>query len=759
MSQDQRGAGRTARFDGVIGRDLATSTAWYPPERTPGEDAPNVVVVVLDDTGFAHLGCYGSDIETPTFDRLASGGLRYNNFHTTALCSPTRAALLTGHNHHSVGMRFVSNVDAGFPNSRGALSTEVATLAEVLRDTGYATFALGKWHLANTEDCGPSGPFDHWPLQRGFDRFYGFLGGATDQFSPELVEDNHVLEPTSTPGYHLSEDLVDRSIEMISTHRALAPHRPFFCYLAFGATHSPHQAPSTHLDKYRGRYDDGWDLTRERWFERQLQMGVVPEGTTLSARNPGVPAWDELPADQRQLFARMQEALAGFLDHTDEQVGRLVACLESLGCLDDTIIVVMSDNGASQEGGKQGTVNELRYFNQITEDVAESVEHLDEIGGPLVYNNYPRGWAQVGNTPLRFYKQNTYEGGIRDPLIVHWPRRITDGGAIRQQYHHVVDVTPTILECVGIDPPEQHRGVPQAPMAGVSFAYTFDADGAHTATRREAQYYEMLGHRAIWMDGWKAVTMHREGDDYDDDTWALFHADEDFSESNDVAADHPDVLARLVGRWWQEADQHGVLPLDDRTSVLFTLRRPGTSVRRTFCFPPTLPHLERTAVPDIRDRSHRIHTVIDRSSPDQGGVIVAVGSSLGGYVLYLQDNRLVYEYNRAGTVTTITSDREVPVGPVEVEFAFERTAEHHGEGRICLDGQEVGRAAYATLPFRQSLYGMDVGRDAGPTVSRAYQGPFPFEGTLGNVVFDFEATGETAAAAAEADLAAALSEQ
>lgn len=763
MSEDQRGAGRGARFDGVIGTDLGSSTAWYPPERTPpSPTAPNVVVIVLDDTGFAHLGCFGSDIDTPTFDRLADGGLRFNNFHTTALCSPTRAALLTGMNHHTVGMRFISNVDAGFPNSRGALTTDVATVAEILRDHGYATFALGKWHLANMEDCGPAGPFDHWPLQRGFDRFYGFLGGATDQFAPELVEDNHVLEPRVRAGYHLSEDLVDRSIDLISTHRALVPDRPFFCYLAFGATHSPHQAPADYIDKYRGRYDDGWDVVRERWFRRQVELGVVPPDTELAPRNPGVPAWDELPDDQRRLFARMQEVFAGFLDHTDAQVGRLVDQLQALGCLDDTLIVVLSDNGASQEGGVRGTVNELRYFNQMREEVTDSLDHLDDLGGPDVYNNYPRGWAQVGNTPLRFYKQNTYEGGIRDPLIVHWPGGIGDAGAIRPQYHHVVDVMPTILECAGIEPPTTHRGVPQEQLAGVSFAYTFEPAAANAPTRREVQYYEMIGHRAIWSDGWKAVTMHRPGTDFADDRWSLYHTDVDFSESRDVATEHPEILDRLVRRWWEEAERHGVLPLDDRTSVLFTLRRPGSRTRRTFSFPPTLPHLERTAVPDVRNRSHRISATIERESCEQGGVIVAVGSSLGGYALYVVRNRLVYEYNRAGTVAHIESDEELPTGSTAVGFEFVSSGDHRGRGRLLVDDRIVAAAEFETLPYRQSLYGMSVGRDAGPTVSQAYPGPFPFEGRLSNVVFELDdegSDGRPDPSEASARFRAALGEQ
>lgn len=756
---DPRGAGSSTKFEGVIGRDLSSSQAWYPPDRSPGRDAPNVVVVILDDTGFAHLGCYGSDIDTPNVDALAAGGLRFNNFHTTALCSPTRAALLTGRNHHDVGMRFVSNVDAGFPNSRGALSTEAVTLAEVLRDQGYGTYAVGKWHLANMADCGPTGPFDHWPVQRGFDRYYGFLGGATDQFAPELVSDNQVLAPRSDDGYHVSEDLVDQAIAMTGTHCSLAPERPFFCYLAFGATHSPHQAPPEFIEKYRGRYDEGWDVVRARWFERQLSMGIVPPGTELAPRNPGVPAWDDVPEPHRRLFARMQESFAGFLDHTDVQIGRFMDHLRALDVLDNTIVVVLSDNGASQEGGHGGTVNELRFFNRIAEDIGDTLDRLDDIGGPLTYSNYPKGWAQVGNTPLRFYKQNTYEGGIRDPFVIHWPNGITDAGAIRTQYHHVVDVMPSLLECIGVDAPATYRGVEQRPTAGISFSYALRNDAADEPTRRTAQYYEMLGHRAIWSDGWKAVTMHRQGQPFDDDTWALYHIDEDFSESRDLADQHPEILAGLVDLWWTEAEANGVLPLDDRSTELFALRRPGAAERVEYRFPSTLPHLERTAVPDLLNRAYRISTVIERTGPHQGGVIVALGSSLGGYVLYIHAGRLVYEYNHTGTVTRIESNVEIPTGSVEVEFGFQPTDEHRGIGVLCIGDAVVGTEEFSTLPFRQSLYGLDVGRDLGLTVSSAYVGPNQFQGRLGDVVYHLGARGGAGSETAAAELRSTMAEQ
>ncbi|HAQ04408.1 MAG TPA: arylsulfatase, partial [Acidimicrobiaceae bacterium] len=455
------------------GVTAAESTPSWEPRSTPPSGAPNVVVIVLDDTGFSHLGCFGSDIDTPNIDRLAAGGLRYTNFHTTALCSPTRACLLSGRNHHSVGMRWLSNLDTGFSNCRGVISKSAATLPEVLRANGYGTFAVGKWHLANLEDCSPAGPFDHWPLQRGFNRFHGFLGGATDQFSPELVVDNHAIDPPSEDDYHLSEDMVSQAISMISAQQSSSPGERFFSYVAFGATHSPHQAPSSYIDKYKGKYDEGWDVIRQKWYEKQLDLGIIPSDAELSPRNRGVEPWEELSKEQKALYAKMQEVFAAFLDHTDDQIGRLIQFLETQDLLDDTMIVFLSDNGASQEGGKHGTTNELAYFNLMPLEVNDMLRHLDEIGGPNHYNNYPWGWSQVGNTPLRFYKQNTYEGGIRDPLIIHWPNGIDDAGGIRDQYHHVIDLMPTILDIVGVEVPETFQGVDQQPVEGTSMSYTF----------------------------------------------------------------------------------------------------------------------------------------------------------------------------------------------------------------------------------------------------------------------------------------------
>ncbi len=729
-----QGAGRE-NFKGKVGVTAKDSTPWWAELARAPDGAPNVLVIALDDTGFAHLGCYGSDIETPNIDALAAGGLRYTNFHTTALCSPTRACLLTGRNHHSVGMRFLSNVDTGFSNCRGEITPKAATMAEILRDVGYNTFALGKWHLANMEDCTPAGPFDQWPLQRGFERYYGFMGGATDQFSPELTIDNHPVDPPSDPKYHLSEALVDQAIGMISAQQSAGRARPFMMYLAFGATHSPHQAPREFIEKYRGRYDQGWDATRAAWFKRQLEMGIVPSNTKLSPRNPGVPAWDDLNENQKRLYARMQEAFAGFLDHTDAQVGRLVQFLKEIGCLENTLIVFISDNGASQEGGQNGILNELAYFNRMEQSVEDMMPQIDQIGGPHLLNNYPKGWAQVGNTPLRFYKQNTFEGGIHDPMIVHWPARIREHGAIRAQYHHVSDILPTILEVVGVPAPEVFAGVPQLPIEGVSFAYTFEPGVKER--RKRVQYYEMLGHRAIWADGWKAVALHRQGEEFDNDRWSLYHTDEDFSECNDLSKSHPEKLQQLLSAWWVEAGKYNVLPLDDRGVELFVLRRPGDGKpAASLRYRPGMPHLDRFGVPDIRNRSHSIVARIGRESSTQQGVLVACGSRVGGYAIYIKDNRLHYVYNRIGALTTIRSDAELPLGVCEVSIRFDKSGEHEGVVTVLINGRDCGSEAVKLLPWRQTFYGMDIGSDQGSTVTDAYEAPFCFDGQL--VQIDYE---------------------
>ncbi len=721
-------------FDGVIAPTQAESLPSWPVPPHPGDSAPDVVVILLDDTGFSHFGCYGSDLTTPNIDALATRGLRYSNFHVTPLCSPTRASLLTGRNHHAVGMRAISNFDSGYPHMRGHITNHATTVAEVLRDEGYATFGVGKWHLCAMESASAAGPYDQWPCQRGFDRFYGFLEGETDQFSPDLVYDNHRIEPPASPdeGYHLSEDLVDHAIAFIHDSISIRPDRPFFTYLAFGAMHAPHQAPAEYLAKYRGRFDEGWDVARERWFTRQIEFGLLPPRTRLAPRNPGVEPWDTLPDNQKRLAARLQEAFAAFLEHTDAQIGRLVGDLALLGRLDNTLLLVLSDNGASQEGGPFGILHEMKYFNMLVESPDEAVERLDDIGGPHSHANYPWGWAQAGNTPFKWYKQNTHEGGVHVPLIVHWPAGVTDAGAVRDQFHHVNDIAPTIYELLGITAPDVYRGLEQLPVSGQSMRYTFD--DADAPTTKRAQYYEMFGHRAIVVDGWKAVTRHVAGTSFDDDTWELYHYDVDRSECDDLAGALPEKLAELVARWWEEAEEQGVLPLDDRSIELFFTRYRDRSVhpteRRYTYYPPMAP-LPAQVAPSMGGRGFDLAATVERPA-GAGGVLFATGTENSGLSLFVQGDRLVFDYNCFADHHIVESSVEVPVGRSVVGVRFRREGAG-GSAELFVDGVPCGAL---TVPFAMhiiSSVGPSVGYDHGSPVSERYTGHFPFEGTLRRV--------------------------
>ena len=727
----------TNGFGGVIGRTIAESTPWFPERPQSPEGAPNVVYIVLDDTGFGHLGCYGSDIETPNMDRLAAGGLRYNNFHTTALCSPTRSCLLTGRNHHSVGVGRIAELAAGFPGYYGEATERAANVAEILRLHGYSTFASGKWHLLPNTDTSVAGPYDHWPTSRGFDRYYGFLGGETSQWNPDLVMGNERVQPTRTPeeGYHLTEDLVDRAINFVQDQKSVEPDKPFFLYLGFGATHAPHHAPREFIEKYRGRFDEGWDAVRARVFERQKEMGIAPPGTQLAPRNDGVRAWDDLGENEKRYFARTQEVFAGFLDHTDHHIGRLLDFLEGMGQFDNTLIALISDNGASQEGGPIGTPEHI-YFNSLAGvrvdlTVDDLIEHIDELGGPLHHNHYPTGWAQAGNTPLKRYKQNTHGGGIRDPMIVHWPARIKDAGGMRDQYHHVTDITPTVLEVLGIEAPEIHKGVEQMPIEGTSFAYTFENPDART--RKERQYYEMLGHRAIYVDGWKAVSFHMPGSSFDADKWELYHIDEDFSECSDLADEHPEKLQTLIDGWWEEAERYNVLPLADNLSIRFpSATKPG----RRFTFYPGKASVPSRRAPNIGDRSHRITADIDRSTTSDEGVLIAQGGRHGGYAFFIKDNRLCYEFNFLGLQKfRVESEGELPAGKLTVRADFTKTGTLQGVMRIYANGAKIGEGEITrtTRLGLGLLEPLDIGRDRQTPVSDLYECPFEFTGKLERV--------------------------
>ncbi len=701
---------------------------------------PNVIYVVLDDVGFADLGCYGSEIQTPNIDRLAAGGLRYNNFHTTALCSPTRAALLTGRNHHTVGMRAISNIISAEANTRGKITPRAALLSEMLREQGYNTFAVGKWHLAPMHETTPAGPYDGWPLGRGFDRFYGFLDAETDQWFPAITYDNHRIEPPGPPraGYHLSEDLVDRSLEFIGNQQMALPGKPFFLYLAFGAVHAPHQVPREFIDRYKGVYDKGWDAIRNERLARMKQMGIVPANTGLAPRNEGVKAWDTLTPDEKRLFTRLQEAYAGFLTHTDQQLGRLLDFLAARGQLDNTLLVLLSDNGASQEGGPTGTVNATLYYNGIAENVGDNLARIDDIGGERGFSNFPWGWAQASNTPFQRYKQNTHFGGIRDPLIVHWPAWIKDKGSIRSQFHHVTDITPTVLDALKLKAPESYRGVPQLPLAGVSMVYSFD--DANAATRKRTQYFEMIGHRAIWHDGWTAVTAHARGTPFEQDKWELYDTTKDFAAVHNLADQQPAKLKELQQLWQSEAERYGVLPLDDRTIQLWFPRVPESpQSRATFTFYPGMEHWNPGAAPDTRGKAHTITAEVERRGKQAEGVLVAYGSYRSGYTFYVLNNRLVYEYNFAGQFTRIESSEDVPVGASTLRFEFQKGAP--GTGLLFINDKQVGSAPIPrTLPLLISWEGFDVGRDSLSPVSERYRdkGEFRFSGTLKQVILEIK---------------------
>lgn len=747
-----------AQFQGRIDRTVSQSEAWYTEPSHPGEDAPNVVIVLLDDTGFAQFGCYGSSIETPNVDALAAAGLQFTNFHVTPLCSPTRASLLTGRASHAVGMRSLANFQTGFPNQTGHISHHAATVAEVLHDAGYATFAAGKWHLAPMEQCSAAGPFDNWPLARGFDRFYGFLEGETDQFHPELVADNHPITPPGRPetGYHLSADLVDQTIAMIADSKGVRPDRPFFAYLAFGATHAPHQAPADYLAKYRGAFDEGWDVARDRWSRRQLEMGLLPAGTELAPRNPGVDPWAELPENQQRLAARLQEAFAAFLDHTDDQIGRFVDGLRRLGQLDNTILMVMADNGASQEGGPFGVLHEMKFFNGILETPDDAVERLDDIGGPHSHANYPWGWAQAGNTPFKWYKQNTHEGGVHVPLVVHWPDGIAAGqrGTLRDQFTYVADVVPTIYEVLNIVPPDVRNGLDQLPVTGHSFA-TALSDAAAPATN-VLQYFEMNGSRALVDGDWKAVCKHVAGADYDAEPWELYHIAADRSECNDLAAAEPEKLHQLIDRWWTEAERHGVLPLDDRLVELFAVRfrsrSPHPPDRRYVYRPPMSPMPGQASAP-IGGRSFDLTARVTMRATDEG-VLFATGTENSGLSVFVQGQSLVLDYNAFGDHTVVESSVEVPGGDVDLAVKLRRGDGRTGTASLAVDGADAGQAELPLFMQMMSSIGPSIGFDHGSAVSPLYTAPFPFSGTLHEVVIQAspDRLGDTADTTARAEM-------
>ncbi len=753
-------------FPGVIGRTFEESTpAWPKPLRAkPG--APNVLFIVLDDTGFGQLGCYGSPIRTPHLDRLAAGGVRYNNMHTTALCSPSRSCILTGRNHHSNAMSCITEGATGYPGSNGQIPFENGFLSEILLSHGYNTFAVGKWHLTPAEQISAAGPYDRWPLGRGFERFYGFLGGDTHQYCPDLIHDNHQVHPPRTPeqGYHLTEDLVDHAVQFIADAKQVAPDKPFFLYFCPGAMHAPHHVSREWADKYKGQFDDGWDAYREKVFQQQKRLGLLPPNTRLSPRDPDVRPWDELSADERRLYARMMEVFAGFLEHTDHHIGRLVQALETMGELENTLLMAVSDNGASAEGGPHGSVNENLFFNNVPERLEDGLKAIDELGGPKHFNHYPWGWAWAGNTPFRRWKRETYRGGVSNPLIVHWPKGIRAQGEIRGQYVHLIDLVPTALDCLRLEPPQQIRGVTQSPIQGVSFSHTFD--DAKAESQHHTQYFEMMAHRALYHDGWRAVCpvpgpsfaeagmgfgemviTEEKLRELDAHGWELYHVAEDFSETRNVAAENRPKLIEMISLWYVEAGKYNVLPLDSRGSTRLIEERPqlAKGLQRYVFYPGTQTVSNRIA-PHVLNRPHSITATVELKNGAEG-VLVAQGGTSGGYALYVQNNRLHYWYNYVGMEHFhVVSDVTLPDGRHELRFEFEPTGKPdvmHGKGapgraQLYVDGKLSGQTLLpVTIPLDIGITeGLSCGRDDGSSVTTEYSAPFAFTGKLEHVVVD-----------------------
>lgn len=758
----------TAQFNGKIALDIRDSEPDWGPFAAPTapEGAPNVLYVVWDDVGIATWDCFGGLVEMPAMSRIAEHGVKLTQFHSTALCSPTRAALLTGRNPTSVGMATVEEFTDGFPNCSGRIPADAALLSEVLNERGYNTYCVGKWHLTPLEESNLAATKRHWPLARGFERFYGFLGGETDQWYPDLIHDNHPVEPPATPeqGYHLSADLADKAIEFIRDAKVIAPDKPWFTYLCPGAGHAPHHVFKEWADKYAGRFDMGYEAYREIVLANQKAMGVVPADTELSPVNPyaGVtgpdgqpwPAgdtvrpWESLSAEEKRLFARMAEVFAGFLSYTDAQIGRVLDYLEESGQLDNTIIVVISDNGASGEGGPNGSVNEVKFFNGYLDSVEDSMARYDCLGGPETYNHYPIGWAMAFNTPYKLFKRYaSHEGGIADTAIVSWPAGLAARGQSRDNYVNVADVTPTVYELLGIPAPPGTEGV--------SFAAALDDPAAETG--KSTQFYSMLGSRGIWHDGWFANTVHPAAPagwgHFDDDRWELFHIDADRSQCRDLAAEHPEKLAELKALWFAEAAKYNGLPIGD-LNIFETLGRyrPTLSAGRTTCtYYPGIAPVGLGAMIEPRGQSFSVLAEVTVDSPAARGVLFKQGAGHGGHTLFVEDGRLHYVYNFMGErEQAVVSCDPIPLGEHVFGVRYERTGTVEGShtplGTVSLF---IDDAVVATLPevythpatFGLSGGGVQVGRNSGQPVCTAYTAPFAFTGgTITKVIIDVSGT-------------------
>ena len=702
------------------------------------KNRPNIIYIILDDMGYSDLGCYGSEVKTPNVDKLAANGLLYNNFTVCPASSPTRASLLTGRENTAVGMGSIANVVLGpdRPTIQGRIKPEAATIAEILKDEGYNTYAVGKWHVAPIYHQTPAGPFDYWPLGKGFERFYGFLEGETDQYTPLLVRDNSFIEAPKKEGYHLSNDLVDHAIQFITDQVSVYPEKPFFLNLAFGVAHSPHQVHQNYIDMYKGVYEKGWDKIREERYKRQLQMGIIPQGTELSPKDPAVKEWDSLDDDHKQLYARFQETYAGFITHCDEQIGRFINFLETIRELNNTLIFLISDNGATQDGGNEGVDDFIRTLNGSIPSFEEMFERIEEIGGRSMMALYPRGWAHTSNTPFKQYKGTIFAGGVKTPLIVHWQDGIKTAGKICSQYVDVVDITPTVLDILSIETPEVVKGVRQMPMHGKSFAHMFL--DANSPSKRTVKFYQWANSRGILHEGWKAIAIHTPGKSFDDDRWELYKTNDDFSESKNIAEINPKKLQALINLWWAEASKYGVLPLKEMTPAdQGYIPLDSAANRSIFKYLPGVEHIGWLAGPPIENKSHTIHIPVYRFNELDEGVLVCNGDSLGGYTLYILGNRLIYEYNNFGTRFVIESEIGVPLGNSILKYEYEKTGPCIGVGALYINDKMVGKAEIKTVAFALSMAYTDIGRDTSLPVSKSYanKGEFKFTGKIDSVTF------------------------
>jgi arylsulfatase A-like enzyme len=760
-------------FQGTINVDIRDSVPdWTPfePPKAP-EGAPNVVYIVLDDVGFSALSCYAGPIDTPNIDRIAADGVRYTQWHTTALCSPTRSCLLTGRNHTRNSMACITEAASGFPNASGTVPPENGMLPEALGELGWNTYMVGKWHLCPTDEMNLAATRRNWPSGRGFERWYGFLGAETNQWYPDLVYDNHPVDPPRSPeqGYHLTEDITDKALEFIKDAKTIAPEKPFFLYYAPGACHAPHQAPTEWIDKFRGRFDLGYEAIREQTLARQKALGLVPAGTELPQLNPigtpesrtgpdGLPfpeldytrPWASLNSDEKRLFARMAEVYAGFLAHTDHHIGRLLDYLEETGQRDNTLVIVVSDNGASGEGGPNGSVNEMKFANGVADDLAENLAKLDDLGSPKTYNHYANGWAMAFNTPFKMWKRYEFNGGTCDPCIISWPAGTEARGGIREQYHHAVDLVPTILDVLGVDAPETIKGHVQSPLDGVSMRPSIDDETA--ASARKTQFYAMLGSRSIWHAGWKAVTTHPTlagWGHFNDDEWELYHVEVDRAELHNLAAEQPDKLRELVNIWFSEAGANGAFPLDDRSPIeILSTERPQLSAPRDrYVYYPDVAAVSEWQAVNTRGRSFVIGALVDIQAPGAEGVLFAMGTRFGGHALYVKDNRLHYVNSFVGSQEQlIIGAEDIPIGKdliLSASFQKDGQQRDHTAGTLSLfhGDHQVGEARIKTQLGAYAIAGASlyVGRQPGEAITDGYPGESPHRftgGTIGRVAID-----------------------